>query len=334
MKRRNFVKTLASLAAVGSVSSVASAAGFGGEPAAHKPQGPAAGTPRGFTAAHFSLQLNGTDVGFVHSVEGGNAVADVVLENTPGTFASKRLGTIKYEPLRIKLPMVAHAAVTKAINDGLASGGIVKSLAIVGMDMSFKITSFREATDCVLTEVGFEQLDATSKAPLNMVLGFQPTVVRTIDKAGEANKAAVSGKTKAVLESNFRLTIDGVDATGVTSIKPILAKRSSNSATIGSAKTSMQVGGRFVADDIELEVGSQHAQPFVEWFEEFAINRSKPEERTAKLELLGPDLKAVLYTVTLSGVGISALRVGQQEAQTDKLARMKASIYFERFSFA
>jgi hypothetical protein len=333
MKRRNFVKTLASLAAVGSVSSVASAAGFGEEPAAHKPQGPAAGTPRSFTAANFGLQLNGTDVGFVHSVEGGNAVADVVLENTPGTFASKRLGTIKYEPLRIKLPMVVHADVTKAINDALTSGGIVKSLAIVGMDMSFKITSFREATDCVLTEVGFEQLDATSKAPLNMVLGFQPTVVRTIDKAGEAKKA-ISGKTKAVLESNFRLTIDGVDATGVSSIKSILAKRSASSATVGAAKISAQVGGRFVAEDIELEVASHQAQSFVEWFEAFAINRSKAEERTAKLELLGPDLKAVLYTVTLSGVGISALRVGQHEAQTDKLARVKASIYFERFSFA
>jgi len=341
MKRRNFVKTLASLAAVGSVSSVASAASFGVDPVSAKPEsssprgrgfaGPAAGTPRSFGASHFSLQINGSDVGFLESVEGGNAVADVVVEGAHAGFATKRIGAVKYEPLRLKLPAPVHADVTKLIADSIAGGGAIKSLAIVSYDLNMKAVAQRDVSDALLTEFGFEQLDAASKSPLHMVLGFQPASVRSVEKAGEAGK--IGAKTKTTTEGSFKLTLDGIETRGVVSIKPLIAKRSTATATVGGSKVSAQVGNRFEVEAIDLQVSSAQAQPFFDWFEEFAIKRNKVEERGGKLELLGADLKTVLYTVNLAGVGISALRV-EEQSSGDKLSRVRATLYAERLAFA
>lgn len=325
MKRRNFVKTLASLAAVGALPSVAAAAGHsvvGANDA--RTQGPGAGTPRTFGGSHFSLEIGGTDVGAVASVEGGNAVSEVVLDAGTGGFTGKHLGALSYEPLKVVLNAPPHPDVTKLINESLAKT-VRTGIAIVGYDFNYKVISYRELTNAYLAEVGLSKLDAASaKEPLGIELTFQPELVRTADKSGGAGK--VAAKSKAA--GGFRFSVSGLDAAtqGVSAVDMPSAKL--RPLTKGVANS-----GKYDLSAFTVELSMQHAKPYLDWFEQFAIKRSNTEEATAKLELMTPDLKSVLYTVTLEGVGISALRTAKQEAGNESIAKLEATLYAERMTF-
>jgi len=324
MKRRNFVKTLASLAAVGALPGVAAAAGHSltGENASDL-QGPAAASPRAASAGNFSLEINGTDVGFLESVEGGNAVADVLADGTVGGFTGKRLGNLAYEPLKVTVNAPPQPELIKYLNESFAGKGR-GAVAIVGYDFNYKVISYRELTNAYLSELGFELLDfAGGKAPLGVQLTFQPEAVRTIEKTGTAGKVG----TKQKIVSSFRFTVAGVDDAGDAVAAVALPTAKLKPITKGASAT-----GKYDLSTFTVDISAARAKPYLDWFEKFAIKRGG-EETTAKLDLMTPDLKSVVSSVSLTGVGISALRTSKQEAGTEKVVRMEATLYAEQLSF-
>lgn len=325
MKRRNFVKTLASLAAVSSVSGVASASSPVSRGSADaERQGPAADN-RAYTGGRYTLEIDGVDVGLIDRVEGGAAVAEVVADGASGGFVGKRLGALTYEPLKVTLNLPPHADVTKLINDSFA-GLVRKNIAIVTYDFEYKAVSAREAANAVLTEVALEQVAAAdAKDPVSVELTFQSDSIRTVARSGAAAK--LTTKTKSA--SNFRFTVSGFDAAIVTAVAMPSAKR------VGGAPSKAVSGAtsRIDLSPFTIDVTANKAQPFHDWMEQFAIARKDTAERTAKLELLTADLKEVVYTVSLSGVGIAAVRTDALTATQERLARSQITLYAERITY-
>ena len=174
--------------------------------------------------------------------------------------------------------------------------------------------------------VGCATAPNAKKDPRDPLEGFNRASYKFNDALDRAVLKPAAKGYKAV-------TPDFVES-GVTKIKGISIKRPVSNASVGAARVGASVGGRFVASDLEVEVVMSQAKSFFDWFETFAISRSTPEERNGKIEILGPDLKAVLCTVTLGGVGISALRIAQQEANTERVSSAQATIYVERLTFS
>jgi len=57
---------------------------------------------RPVVASRFLLQLDGVSCGFMQSVEGGAATADVIQEVGPEFFVKKHLGAARYEDMTVQ----------------------------------------------------------------------------------------------------------------------------------------------------------------------------------------------------------------------------------------
>jgi hypothetical protein len=322
MKRRNFVKTLASLAAVGSLPGVAAAAGAGTTSGHEGSEGPAA--LRSFAASRYGLEIDGAEVGFLESVEGGNAVAEVITD-----ASGKRLGKLSYEPLRVSLAIPPHADVTKLLGEVAGNGAGRRTIGIVGYDLNMKATSFREFLGAVPTEIAIDKLDAaTAKGGTSALITFQAEQMRVGDKSGAAGKLA----SKAKVASQFRFSVSGLESSAIASVELPVWKRDVIRGS-GDVKGASATLGKADLTTFAVAIAASQAQPWLDWFEQFAILRKDGNERTAKLELLTADAQTVLYTISLAGVGIAALRSPKAEANKETIAKLEATLYAERITY-
>jgi hypothetical protein len=323
MKRRNFVKTLASLAAVGTLPGVAAAAGAATTGAHEGSQGPAA--LRSYTAARYSLEIDGADVGLLESIEGGHAVSEVISD-----ASGKRLGKLSYEPLRVSLRIPPHADVTKLLGEVAGNGAGRRTVGIVGYDMNMKATSFREFLNAVPTEIAIDKLDAgASKAGISVLITFQAEQMRVGDKGGATGRLG----SKAKVASQFRFSVSGLESAAIAAVELPTWKRDALMRTVGDAKGASTTLGKADLTTFTAEITASRAQPWLDWFEQFAILRKDGNERTAKLELLAPDAQTVLYTISLAGVGIAALRSPKVAGNTETIAKLEATLYAERITY-
>src|SRR4029077_7484151 len=93
---------------------------------------------RGYQVGRYALELTGTPVGFVDSVEGGYATADVVVEKVgPDGIAHKHLGAPKYEDIAITCGAVMSDSFYKWLQGTLDGTFTRQNGAIVAYDFNY-----------------------------------------------------------------------------------------------------------------------------------------------------------------------------------------------------
>jgi hypothetical protein len=85
-----------------------------------------------------------------------------------------------------------------------------------------------------------------------------------------------------------------------------------------------------------VTVSAAHAADFVTWHEDFVIkgNNDQTHEKEGKLEFLSPDLKEVLFTLTMRGLGIFRITAVKNAQEAAANAGLEAEMYCEEMSFS
>src|SRR5687767_15326962 len=95
----------------------------------------AAAAVRSYSAGYFHLELEGVECGFLGSVEGGNAVGEVVGEAGSGTyFQKKHIGGVRYEQFVVQVGSGLGPPVYDWIRQTLEGAYARKDGAIVAAD--------------------------------------------------------------------------------------------------------------------------------------------------------------------------------------------------------
>lgn len=332
--RRRFLGTAAGATGV----ALAAAAWKPAQAAAAIPsQGPRQQSPiqgRSYVSGHFGLELDGVQAGFLKSVDGGGATADVITEQPSGTerFSHKHLGNVKYEEFSMQFGF----SMTKAVYDWIAaswtSSYVRKNGAVVAADFKSDIKSKRQFFNALITETGIPACDGSSKEAGYLTLNFAPEYTSDVKASGTLS----AGKQQKLwLPANFKLEIDGLDCTKVNKVDAFTVKQTIVTGQIGDERDYQKEPGKIEFPNLAITFAEVSAQSWIDWHKSFVMqgNNGAEQEKNGRLLFLSSNLQEQLLEIKFFNLGIFKLDAEAGEPNADAPARMTAELYCERMEF-
>lgn len=280
-------------------------------------------------AWRYAFELGGVLGGYLHSVEGGNAVADVVEEKPgPDHIVHKHIAGVKYEDITL----ACGTGMSKAFYEWIKASFDLKPMrpdgSIKVLDFDSNIISEMDFFHGLLTEIGFPALDAASKDAAELTIKISPEYTRYKKGSGKLEiKQAIQ---KKWLPANFRLTISGLDCTRVNKVEALTLTKKVGARPAGEkGVTNLEV------PHLVVTLAEATAEKFYEWHRSFVIDgkNGKDQEKNGTLEYLTPDLKEALFELAFHGLGIFRLTPEKLEAGGENIRRVKAEMYCQSIDF-
>jgi len=281
------------------------------------PQTPSHATARG----RFLLTLDGTVCGFVTSAEGGDISAPVIREPV-GALVRKRLGAPSPEPIVLSFDLSLDKVVYDWIAEFWKGAPAAKSGSVISLDQKNQATSELVFEHAAITATTLPEMDSASKTPSLLTVRLNPAATKRRQASGTVGGIAPK-PSNPWLASNFRLEVDGLDATRVSKIDPLL----------------VAAGEEGVIDfpDLRVLLSEATAETWSAWHHEFVVEEKNDDsnEKSGSVVFLAPNLKAQLGRVALHGLGIH--RLAPQPAPdrgAAQIGRLAAELYCESMELA
>jgi phage tail-like protein len=305
---------------------------------AQKPARPMAGAQqmtadgRAFTAGRYAVLLDGGMAGWVQSVEGGHAAADVA---SAGIAQRKHIAGVKYEDITVSCGTGMSKPMYEWIKSSFDRKYMRKDGAIHTCDYDGNIVSTLEFFHGLITEVGFPALDAASKDAARMTIKISPETARMVEKRGGRLPApgALNARQKKWLPANFRLEIAGLDCTRVNKVEAITIKQKVTENPVGEMRAVMKEPAKLEFPNLAFTVPEQNAAALVAWHKESAMRTRPGNHKPGKLVYLAADGRDPLFTLTFHNLGISQVTPDNSGAGSDGVRRLKAEMYCEKIDF-
>jgi hypothetical protein len=289
------------------------------------------GDTRSFVGGNFGLTLEGKPSGFLKSVSGGAVSAEVVNEKATDYFQRKHIGGPIYEDFSIDFGFSMDPSLYQWIADSWQAKFARKNGSIVAYDYDLQAKSEREFFNALISETVIPALDASAKDPAYLRLKFSPELTRT--KKGSGKGTAISkSNSKPFLPANFKLTIDGLDATKVNRIESFSVKQKVSEDIVGEKREYLKEPGAIEFPNLKISLAQASAQHWLDWFEEFVIkgNNTEDKEKSGTLTFLGPNMKDELGTIKLQHMGIFRISEDAATSSSEKIHRVTAELYCEQ----
>jgi hypothetical protein len=286
---------------------------------------------RSYAAGHFSLELDGKNVGPLHSASGGDAFADVVA--TPSKFfAKKTVSGVRYDPFTLELGFAMSQPLYDWMAAALTGAVTAKSGAVVEADAAGTVRARREFSGAVISELGFPAADGASKQPGYLVLKLTPEQVTSKKGSGKVALPAAA-KQKLWTSSSFRFELGGLDTTKVAKVEAFTVK-TNVASPVEELRRARTRATPLDFPNLRVSLAAASAQSWSDWFDDFVIagNATDKHEKSGTLRFLAADLKQELGQVRFLNVGIFKL-AGEPAAAT-AVKRMAADLYCERLELS
>lgn len=285
-----------------------------------------------YATSNFVLELDGKAVSYLSSVEGGQAIAEVITEaNSPQPLEKKHLAAASYQDLSLRVNGTPAKPLIQWIQELLSNQQKLRTGAIVELDLNGRMLSRLEFVNAQLKQVQLPGVDASSKQPVSLGLVISPSQTRQVAASGVFSLP--TDKTKPLLASNFRFTLAGLENSSkfTTSIAPIVISQSVASTKIGQVRNLSVAAPTLSYGPLQVSLSQTAIEPIQNWFSDFVIkgNNADSQEKTATLDYLSADMKSVLLSLSFKGVGIYQLNRDYSSLDSQSLRRSQASLYLE-----
>jgi len=288
---------------------------------------------RTYVSGNFQLVLDGVKTGFLKSVEGGAATAEVVSEasDQSSPFIKKHLGAITYEPLVVEFGLSMDKSIYDWISASWTKKYMRKNGAIVTTDQRMNAVSQREFFNALITEVGIPACDGSSKDPAYLTVKFAPEYTRISKASGKAD-GGTKGKQKAWLTSNFRVKIGDLDCTRIKSVAAFSVTQKVATDDIGDARDYQLEPGDLEFPNLAITLAESSAKGWFDWFDSFVLkgNNEDKKEKNGSISFLAPNLSDELLRIDLFNLGIFKISHDKGEAKAEKVSTVTAHLYCER----
>ncbi len=287
-------------------------------------------------AERYALTLDGAQIGFLQSVEGGNATAEVVSEAAgPSYFVKKHLGPLKYEDFVAQIDLSQGKPVYDWISAMWTMNYQRKNGSVVTLDARNQATSQQDFFNVLLTETTIPALDASSHDDGYLTIKFAPEYTRSVKPSGKVAAPAKGSVQKRWLVSNFRLEIDGLDCSRVSKIDSFTIKQKAVTDDIGDARDYQREPGKLEFPNLKISLAEIAAKSWIDWHEDFVIkgNNADAQEKSGALVFLAPNLGVELARIRFFNLGIFKLTPDKAEAGSEQIRRYTAELYCERMEF-
>ena len=289
---------------------------------------------RSYAAGPTLLSLDGQDVGFVKSSEGGAISADVIHEpHGASPFIKKHLGQTRYEDIVLGLGFSMSSRLSGWIADTWAMKQPRKDGALTFCDYTLAAKSRLDFFGGLITETTIPACDAASKEAAFLRLKVTPESLRLSKVSGGRIGGEFGGsKQKSWVPSSFKLTIDDLDCSRVSRIEPFSVKQTILFDEIGESREMVKEPAQVEFPNLRITLSEAGAQTWLDWHNDFVIkgNNEDSEERDGRLSFLAPNMQDELAAVKLYNLGIFRIASDKAEATKDQVKRVTADLYCER----
>lgn len=288
---------------------------------------------RTYTSDRASLELSGVPAGLFKSLEGGDAVGKVVGEEGElDKVVHKRISGVSYTDLS----MTFGAGMSKVVYDWMTATLQGKYMrqdgSVMTADFNGVVRSRQDFLQGQISEIGFPACDAGGKDAAYITLKITPESTRAGSPSGKVSSAALT-KVKPLLNSNFRLTIDGLDCTRVAKIDPIVVTQQLGpSKADGQLRVYSAEPGVLEVSNLVISLTDDPKNGFSDWFDKFVIKGNSSVPKNGTLEYLDPGMKNPIFTLTFHNLGIFKLARPKMEAGSEVI-RLRAEMYCEQVFF-
>jgi hypothetical protein len=290
---------------------------------------------RGYSSGKFALELEGAAVGFVTSVEGGEAIGTVVV-SPPGEdgIAKKQIASVGYDPITIQFGVGMGQELYDWIAEVLDRRQKPRSGAIAFLNYDFTEVRRLEWTQGLITEIVFPPAVGASKDQTLFTITIDPQTATFASSSGKAHTGFSAKQQKKSLSSNFAFSVTGLESASakIASVQGL----SVTQPLVREARDVAQPGlGALQVSNILVMVALASAQPWLDWVDDVLLRGQSEDdaERTATLRFLDATLKNPLFTLTLFHVGPVRAQRQKSVSGSDAVALVELELYCESVSF-
>jgi hypothetical protein len=260
----------------------------------------------------FAIQLGNTPPVQILRYEGGEAVSPTVISGTlptgNSTLPNKYPGPVHYRDIVFDYQPVAGAGINTVLSDALAGNSQPISGAILSMDAVKKELSRLSFENALVRSVEFPDMDLALPKSIP-VIRVTLAVPVTMLGVGSGQIVSYSASAPGPLKSNFRLLIQGLDATAQKAVRieplkftVLLAPQLTSGAGTGQAVLSP--GARDYGN-LVLLLPETEAGPFTAWHQQvLAQSSGSSMEKTGELQWLSADKTKALVLLQFQGLGV------------------------------
>lgn len=289
-----------------------------------------------YTAGKYALILDGVFAGWIQSVEGGNATADVIEEpQSPTPFVKKHIGQPRYEDFTVEVNLSMGKPLFDWIESVWQAEHVRKDGSIVACDFEGKALSSQEFFNAMITEVVIPAADTSSKEPGKITLKITPEYTRYMKGDGKKISGKFNKEQKLWLPSNFKLEIDGLPTAKVHKVESFTIKQKIKEEEIGDIRDPQKEPGKLEFPNIKITFAQTDFDTWYNYFKDFVIdgNSFEDKEKAGTLTFLSPNKEEVLLEIEFFNLGIFKLSDEKDETNPDAIKRLTAEFYCERMEF-
>jgi hypothetical protein len=293
--------------------------------------------PRPFVHGNFQLVLDGIDVGIIAKAGGGNVSAEVAkIPQSTEYLIKNQIGNLKYEDFSLQCGLSMGQAFKDWIKASLDAAHMYKSGELIVANFDRKAMQSTEFKNALITEVGFPAADAASKEPSFLSVKFAPETTRR--KAGDNAVVSKPNNMNQTMfrPENFRITIDGLEATTkyVSKVEALTIKQTVARDNIGAVRDYELIPGKLEMPNLKITFNRNAVEAIEKWHFDFVIEGKNDvtQEKTGLLEFLDATRQKVLLALEFKGLGIFDLKASELTNNDDKVSNVTAEMYCDEIS--
>ncbi len=283
---------------------------------------------RAYAASKFSLELDGAPVGWLSSVEGGGASAEIT-DVAFGSVVNKHVALPKYDDFIIETGPGGSTPLQEWLEGFVGGLAPRKDGSIVVADFNLRERQRADFGEALITELSFPSLDAASKDPGLITVKITPYISRFKKGSGATVKAPTKAQQKLWLPSNFRLDIPGLECKRVSKIDAFTIKQSLHD--VGDVRDYLKEPGKIEYPNLKLRIPQIDLDSWLAWYESFLVNGESTDqnEKSGTLTLLGANLQSEVGRIELKNIGLARLTPFVGKDQSDAVAYFEVELYVE-----
>lgn len=288
-----------------------------------------------YVTGNFELVLDGWDAGIVNKIGGGNCKAEQVkIAHSTSYLIKNQIGNVSWDDFTVSSGLSMGQAYKDWIDATMNSAHMYKSGEARVADYNLKNVFSKEFKQALLTEIAFPACDAASKEPSYLNCKFKPEHVKMKKGDDAAISKPFNAKQTLFRPENFRLTIDGLEATTAkcSKIESLVIKQTVTTDQIGDARIYENIAAKVEHPNLKITFTEVAIEPIMNWFDTFVIqgNNGTDQEKTGSLVFLDATRQKTLLELGFVGLGIFSLAPTDHENNAGKMATVTAEMYCDK----
>ncbi len=297
---------------------------------------------RMFPNARFYLELDGTPVGVLNSVDGGAFKSEPIGQQVGGEgLVTRYPGRQTFDEITITAGTAMTPGFWKWIKASIDNNYQRRNGAIVACDFDGVERARRTFSEALISEIQFPALDAKAKAPAFIQVKISPEYLdyTRADGSTKTNPETTLTKQKLWVPANYQVTLENMDketTKHIVKIDPITIKQNIIQNPISYEKWSRLEVGRIEQPTLSLYVPETHSKPWFAWWKKFVAEMEHDEsnETTGSIVCLASDCTTQLMTLSFQGLGITGITFDKHEGGAEAIRQLKVDLYCETMDFS